>query len=190
MKLCCSWCRTAPLTDDCFSVVRRWISPSQTTAALALLSPWLLSASVAYSSSSMTITLGHLGRVTTQKQRCLFTSLIRTAAILNLLGMPCASRAGAAWMGGSDVQAPSASGCGGQGMSLQGNKCLRSAPGSKAPVPHSPSVRSVSLICCVLSVSVLSPLFHLWLFFSPPFILLLLSLSSKALLPAFICKSV
>lgn len=148
MKLCCSQCRLTPLTDGCFSAVRRWISPSQTATAQALLSPRLLLASMAYNSSSVAIMLGLLGRVTTQKQWCLFTLLIRTAAILNLLGMPCASHAGAAQVGGPEAQAPSARSCGGRGTSLQGSKCLCSAPGSKALVAHSPSDGSVSLICC------------------------------------------
>lgn len=167
MKLCCSQCRITPLTDGCFSVVRRWISPSQTATAQALLSPWLLSASIAYSSSSVAIMPGHLGRVTTQKQGRLFTLLIRTAAILNLLGMPCASHAGAAQVGGTEVQAPSASGCGGQGMPLQSSKCLHSAPGSKALVPHSPSDESVSLICCSLFCCLSFHLFFTSGFFSP-----------------------
>lgn len=44
------------------------MSPSQTAAAQALLSLWLLLASIAYTSSSLASMLGHLGRVTTQKQ--------------------------------------------------------------------------------------------------------------------------
>lgn len=50
--------------------------------------------------------------------------------------------------GGPRGTSPSASSCGGQGTSLQGSKCLCSAPGYKALVAHSPSDGSVSLICC------------------------------------------